>query len=680
MLNPLYPGGLFVERAPKFFLLSFILTLLAVTYGIAQHFDPVLFSKLPQDYQLYPRDAASEARVPVAGVVNAPDWKYVSVQVLRNGQLYQYRRAGIQYGANARGTFGTEATIKAERANYDFKVFLCKDADSTLLVTRTRIVSGDVYVLSGQSNATGFFGEGDTSMFCRTFGKITGNLNNYAYKAADTLWALSNMHSYDNGVGTMGFEIQKRLMEQSGIPNCLINAGYHWSSAYSHSLRTEGNPTDFNNGYGRMLYRARKAGVADAVKAYIFRQGESEAYGEGGNWEGFFDVLYKNLKMDFPGLQNLYVFQIDIIYHVSLIGTLIRDHQRRLPAMYPDITGIATVGTTGFDGLHYNREGNKQSGAELSRLMLRDFYASTDTVNIASPGLKKVFYNSAEKKSLTLVFDEGQDLKYPEPYQHPSGPVLDLKDFFYLDHQAGAVTAGKAEGNRITLDLKAPQSATKLNYLPPYLEQGSPYYPFTGPYITNARGMRAFTFFDVPIATALPGTVLTAQSRENGNVRLSWQPVSGAKAYILECKFGNAAGFALVAQVGGGIVEWLDEPGESAVPIIYRLVAVNDVAESVAPAYAEVAPTLILGTEKDPDAVFEIFPNPALRGEEVTINFARPQTGNVSLIGLNGQFLMNRKVLANPKSGLTVPKQVSGMHLIRFESNGRSFTKKLWIR
>lgn len=678
MLNTLLPGRL-SQRAATHCLLSLVLTLWSVTFSNAQRFNPVLFGKLPQDYQLYPRDAANQARVPIAGIVEAPDYKYVSVQVLRNGQPYQYRRAGIQYGANAKGSFSTEASIKAERANYDFKVFLCKDADSSLLVTRTRVVSGDVYILSGQSNSTGFFGEGDTSMFCRTFGRITGTLNTETYKEADTLWALSNMHSYNNGVGTMGFEIQKQLMEKSGIPNCLINAGYHWSSAYSHSQRTESNPADFNNGYGRMLYRARKAGVAHAVKAYIFRQGESEAYGEGGNWEGHFDVLRKNLKMDFPSLQKLYVFQIDIIYHPSLIGVLIRDYQRRLPTIYPDITSIATVGTTGFDGLHYNREGNRQSGTELSRLMLRDFYASGDTVNIASPNLKKAFYNSAEKKSLTLVFDEGQELKYPEPYKHQGGQILDLKDFFYFDHQAGAVASGKAEGNRVTLDLKTAQNAATLNYLPPYLEKESPYYPFTGPYITNAKGMRAFTFYDVPIASALPATSLTALNAEKGNIRLSWRPVSGAKGYVLERKMGDAAGYAPVARMSGSTVEWLDQPGESAVPILYRLIAINDEAESM-PAYAEVAPTLLLGVEQDAGDLFDIFPNPALHGEELTIRFARPQTGMISLIGLNGQLLMNRKIAGNAKSSFTIPKQVSGVHLIRFESNGRFFTKKLWVR
>ncbi|WP_342085835.1 sialate O-acetylesterase [Dyadobacter sp. OTU695] len=679
MLKTLYRSGLFIGKAARPLFLSIILTLLTVTFGIGQGFEPVRFGKLPQDYQLYPRDADNNAGVPIAGVVDAPGWKYVSVLVRRNDQSYQYRRAGVQYGADAKGVFGTEATIKAELANYDFQIFLCKDRDSTLLVTRSKVVSGDVYILSGQSNSTGFFGESDTSMFCRTFGTITENLNTFPYKEADTLWTLSNMHPYNNGVGTMGFEIQKQLMEKTGIPNCLINAGYHWSSAYSHSIRTENNPTDFTTGYGRMLYRARKAGVADAVKGYIFRQGESEAYGEGGNWEGHFDVLYKNLKKDFKSLQKLYVFQIDIIYWPSLVGTLIRDYQRRLPDMYPDIVSLATVGTAGFDGLHYNREGNKQGGSELSRLMLRDFYASADTNSISSPTLKKAFYNSSEKKSITLVFDRGQQLKYPDPYKHPSGPLMDLKDFFYLDHQAGAVTAGKAEGNRVILDLNAPQNAATLNYLPPYLEKDGPYYPFQGPYISNARGMRAFTFFNVPLASALDGTVLHAQNGENGSVRLSWQPVSGAEGYILERRFGDTGIFSPVARISAS-TEWDDEPGQSDLPIIYRLVAINDVSESATPAYAQVAPTLILGSEKEPGALFEIFPNPALRGEEVTINFARPQTGEISLITLKGQFLLNRKISGSSQSSLIAPKQISGVHLIRFNSGGKVFTKKLWIR
>jgi hypothetical protein len=680
VLKTLYQGGHLLRRTASTLSLSISLMLLVVTYSHGQRFYDVRFSKLPQDYQLYPRDNHNESVVPVAGIVEQAGWKYISVVVMRNNALFQYKRADIQYVGNEKGLFSTEAKIKAELANYDFRVFLCKDGDSTLIVTRSKVVSGDVYILSGQSNSTGFFGEADTSTFCRTFGKITKNLNNDPYDPADTLWAFSNMHSYNNGVGTMGLEIQKQLTEKSGVPNCLINAGYHWSSAYSHSLRTENNPADLTTGYGRMLYRAQKAGVANAVKAYIFRQGETEAYHEGGNWEGNFDVLYKNLKMDFRNLQKLYVFQIDVIYHPSPVGALIRDYQRRLPDIYSDITSIATVGTTGFDGLHYSREGNRQSGFELSRLMLRDFYGATETRNITSPNLKKAFFQSAEKKTLVLVFDEGQELKYPEPYKHQSGAVLEMKNFFYLNGQAGAVMGGKAEGNRIILDLNGSQNASTLHYLPLFVEKTDANYPFRGPYIANTAGMRAFTFFDVPISAALNTTVLDAKSVGNGQVTLSWKPVAGATGYILERKFGEEADFVAVARVSGSNTNWNDTPGDSPVQIIYRLVAVSDAAESAQPAYAEVAPTLILGTEKDPDAIFSVFPNPAVKGETVTITFVKPETGNMELVNLRGQHITGSSITGSKNTSFTVPRHTSGLHLIHFKSNDRSFTKKLWIR
>lgn len=680
MLTTLYPGGLLNGRTAASLLLPFILTLLAVTYSSGQRFNDVVFGKLPQDYQLYPRDQNSEAKIPLAGVVETGGWNYVSVQVQRNGQPFQYRRAAITYGAGAKGAFSTEATIRAERANYDFKVYLCKNNDSTLLVTRTRVVSGDVYILSGQSNSTGFFGESDTSMFCRTFGKITDNLNTAPYNAADTLWTLSNMHYYNNGVGTMGLEIQKQLMEKSGIPNCLINAGFHWSSAYAHSRRTEGNPTDFNTGYGRMLYRAQKAGVAGAVKAYIFRQGESEAYHEGGDWPGNFDVLYKYLKMDFPSLQKYYVFQIDIIYWPSLVGPLLRDYQRRLPDIYPDVVSLATVGTQGFDGLHYSREGNRQGGTELSRLMLRDLYAATDTSNINSPDIKKAFYHSAAKDKLTLVFDPGQQLIYPEPFKHPNGPVLDPKDFFLVGGQSGSVAAGRADGNRIVLDLTRSQNATTLHYLPLYVEQGGPWYPFLGPYVTNARGMRAFTFFDFPIGMALSIPTLAAKQEEAGPIRLTWAAVPEATGYVLERKMADATAFTPIARLQANALTWNDEPGETTGKITYRLFAFNNSTESAEPAYAEIAPSIVLGTEKEPGALFSIYPNPAQRGEEVTIRFPAATSGQISLLNMRGQSVSQKRITGSGESKLRTPELSSGMHLIRFRSGDRVFTRKLLIK
>lgn len=165
LLHKISPLRLFIFQC--FFL--FGITLSANT-ALAQRIAPVIFSKLPQDSQLYPRNAQSEATVPIAGIVETAGYNYLSVQVLRNNALQKYLRTDLKYDKGT-GSFSTETKIKAELANYNFRVYLCKGTDSTLIVERKNVVAGDVYVVSGQSNSTGFFTESDTSYFCRTFGK-----------------------------------------------------------------------------------------------------------------------------------------------------------------------------------------------------------------------------------------------------------------------------------------------------------------------------------------------------------------------------------------------------------------------------------------------------------------------------------------------------------------------------
>ena len=445
----------------------------------AQRFYSVVFTALPQDYQLYPRNDKNEASVPIKGYVEIPGYNYASVIVLRDNQPIRYLKAPITYDANGNGHFVTESTIKAELAEYDFKVYVCKTADSVLMVHRKSVVSGDVYLIAGQSNSLDFNDESALNKFCRTFGVITSTLNTDPYNPQDTLWALSNQSQYINEVGSMGFEIQKRLVDEYKIPSCLINAGAHWSSAAHYAFRNADNPTDLTTRYGRMLYRIQKAGVTQAIKSFIYRQGETEAYGEASDWEGNFEKFRTNLKSDLPNLKKIYVFQIDVIYHPTTTGALVRDYQRRLEKIHSDLQSLATVGTKGFDGLHYTPEGYQQNGAELFRLIARDFYAFTDTLGIGSPNPRKVFYNEA-KTELTIVYDKDQHIQYPGSYKPNSQVTLEMKDFFYLDNISGKIESGYADDNRVVLKLTGSQSAKTLDYLPPYLQKTEAIIPSPG--------------------------------------------------------------------------------------------------------------------------------------------------------------------------------------------------------
>ncbi|CAG4998896.1 hypothetical protein DYBT9275_02103 [Dyadobacter sp. CECT 9275] len=659
-------------------LLIILLSTSLCTSGFSQRFFSVVFNKLPQDYQLYPRDEKNEAKVPISGIVETLGYNYVSVQVLRNNTLLKYVKSELKYDGKGIGSFALETTIKAELAEYTFKVYACKTGDSTLVVTRNNVVSGDTYIIMGQSNSTGFFGESETDEYCRTFGRITDNLNTDPYKAADTLWSISNKEGYYNNVGTMGFEIQKQLSQKYGIPNCLISAGFHWSSAYSHAIRNEQNPTDFSTGYGRMLYRVQKAGLASSAKTFIYRQGETETYHEGSGWEENFGKLREHLKMDLPSLTKLYVFQIDIIYYPSPVGALIRDYQRRLPEIYSDVQSLATVGTQDFDGLHYGKGGNKQSGVELSRIIGKDFYGSQDTANIYSPAVKKIFYKTAEKKEIVLVFDEGQELVYPDAYKPNGNTTLDMKDFFYLDGSAGAVASGTVDQNRIILSLKSSQNASRLNYLPSYVTEGGAFYPYTGPYIKNKLGMRAFSFFEVSIGKALEVPVLRAEIQTPLAVALSWNSVADAGSYLLERKSEGESTYHTIARMGATVTTYTDAQAPLSGKITYRIKAINTISESGDYGIANVEVPVVTGIQ-EPGLNFLVFPNPVIKSENLTIQFSEPVTGTISLLDQTGQQLEGIQIRRSSEGNIHLKNLMPGFYIVSFVSEKKQLYKKIVV-
>ena len=478
---------------------TLILFILLCSSVKAQKYFATTFDKLPQNYQLYPRNDQNEALVPISGKIEEAGWDYFSVQIFRNKQLVGYQKAPVTY-TNSVGKFSfSSIKIKAEKAEYDFKIYAVRSKDSLSLTNRENIVSGDVYIISGQSNATVFFNDSRKNEFCRTFGKISGNWGIDNANPADTLWALSNQDAYNQGVGTMGFEFQQTILEKYGIPTCVINGGFNWSSMKQHATRTANNPADLTNGYGRMIYRIQKAGVTNSVKAMIYRQGETEAYGEGTDWGGNFDVYYKNLKTDLPSIKQIYLFQIDIIDFARPDAPQVRETQRKVADKYPDIQVVASVGTPGFDGLHYTPEGYIQNAQEFSRLVGRDFYNSTDTDNINAPNIKKAFFSNRDKTEITLQFDNGQELNWTDQVRNMS-----MKNQYYLNGINSIVSSGSASGNQVILKLLFPTTANSITYLPPLIPSKSPDFPYTGPYIKNKRGLRALSFYEFKIDPFIP--------------------------------------------------------------------------------------------------------------------------------------------------------------------------------
>lgn len=506
----------------RFLLITVLLCLLRPAIGWSQAV--VTLDQWPAHLQLYPRDETNQCAVPISGRASINEVKSVSLVVLRNQQRFQYTRLKVD---SLTGKFAFKPFIKAEKSEYSFQLFAHRPAgDSIQVAFRDSIVCGDVFLLTGQSNAVGRFTEkAYRSEFCRTFGVNNGDV---AYNPADTAWCLTNTTEGNNALWSV--ELQRMLNEQQGIPTAVINGAAGSTNITSHANRDASQPTNLGTLYGRLLYRAQKAGVAYKIRAMIWRQGEAEAANDPTVYVRLFPQLYSYWKQDYPTLEKIYHTQINILTDNVIRAGLLRDFQRRSKTIFGDNEPIATVGLPAYEGLHYSEAGYRQFGLELYRLVARDLYASSDTSNIQSPNLQRLFYSTLQQDEITMEFEPGQLMQWPADttITNPATSATykqSLSDFIYTDYPTGETSLIKSvtqQDNRLILKLNKPITAKTLTYLPSFYKDSQIGY-YVGPVIRNRRGMRALTFYQVPIAAPLAGTTaLRAVPVDTSAIKLSW--------------------------------------------------------------------------------------------------------------------------------------------------------------
>ncbi|MEY4541225.1 MAG: hypothetical protein RLZZ306_2982 [Bacteroidota bacterium] len=581
--------SIFVSTIPKilmkkYLLLPLFLFLSQLAFG--QRIYSVIFDNLPQDYQLYPRTDKNEAIVPISGQIELANWKYLSVVVLRDKQPYQYQRSEIKYNTKGDvGTFDLKPLIKSELAEYDFQIYASQAGkDSVLMAERKNIVAGDLFVITGQSNAVaygvGYLPYNFTNKYCRTFGLPKFGKE---YTQADTTWSNS-----DFTVGAWGLEIQRLILEKYKIPTCIINGGVPGTQIDLHQ-KNNNNPIDLGSIYGRLLYRVQKTKAINKVKAIFFWQGENDIFeNEPDSWGDKFDKLFSSWRKDYTSTNKFYVFQINIVAFKKYGSGTQRDYQRRIQDIYaPFVESISTVGNFGYDGGHYTNEGYFQFGRECFNRIERDFYGVKSTINISSPSIKKAFYTSPQKNEIALVFDEGQEMVWKSDtiLKSDDGTTISqfAKNYFYLASKGGLVISGKADKNKIILTLNGSSDFRKITYLPPYFpfDDTEKRRIFGGPFLQNKSQVKALSFQDFIIdetdisqPTKLATPELGFTTTTFNSVTLAWKPVDGATKFVLE-RDSSGLGFKVLANIKGSELSYFDQELTPNTKYNYRIKAEN---------------------------------------------------------------------------------------------------------
>ena len=465
----------------------------------------ISMSQVPNYFQFYPRDASDSATVKFRGNVVKSGYDTANLMVYKNDTLWKTYSSPLSYASGV-AALNFDSRIKAELSEYNFSIHLKNSTTDTAVFYQSNIVAGDVYVVNGQSNSIASSSLSDYSNdFVRSFGSNTAFSDG---DPADTFWGRATGANFVNyAAGSWGIVLGQRLKEKEKIPICILNQGVGGTPVQFH-LRDDSNPENQSTSYGRLLYRMRKAGIDKGLKAILWYQGESNSLP---GYSYAYHTLYNSWKKDYPNIAHLYIVQI----HTGCGGgNQMREELRGLADTIPNASAMSTGNLPSHDGCHYYLngviDGYDSLGLHLYRLVEKDFYHSTDTLNIAPPNIKKAFYSSANYREISILFREkNAGLKWTRDTS-----ILDLtnnyfkfniRHAFYLDKNFGHVSKVSVSGDTLKLSLDTNTRFSRMTYIPDTYYENT-YSVYEGPWLVNKRGIGALTFDNFPIDTFIPPT------------------------------------------------------------------------------------------------------------------------------------------------------------------------------
>ncbi|GAA2071461.1 hypothetical protein GCM10009780_03580 [Actinomadura alba] len=438
--------------------------------------DLVSLTAAPKDRELYPRDAAGGASVPVSGRVTDNRVKVVQLWVSTGG------RSRVHAAPVRNGAFTLAPRITAGLHAYDLRLRAVGAGVDREVAHWTDIVSGDAYVIQGQSNAQAarYVGDsaGEESPYLRSFGSSTTDAT---LSGADRVWhyATGDVTYQSGSAGQWAIRMGRKMVDTYKVPVALIN-GAHGGQPIAFFQRNDGDPDAIATNYGRLRQRLTAAGILGDIRGVLFYQGESDNDNAAVHVAGFTSLL-EDWRSDFganiPGGSKYYTYQVRTSPCGNSTTINLRDAQRRMGDTL-GVTVLSTNGLSGHDGCHYAWvDGYREMGDHTFAVVARDLYGGP-SAGVAPPNPQSAAFSNADHSQVTV------QLRSTDPLTVDPGSEAD----FQIDGSTVKVTSVAYEaGGKLVLTLSGPATgATGVSYLA-HLR--------SGPWITNAvgAGLLAFT-------------------------------------------------------------------------------------------------------------------------------------------------------------------------------------------
>ena len=429
--------------------------------------------------QLYSRDlATNQAIVPVSGTVLIPNFSRIHLVVTQDGFPWSTAVADLDY-SNGAPSFSFAPTIEAGFHDYAFELLLDKTGQTQQIGLVNYVACGDAFLINGQSNAVAadYHAEGmanvDQSRWVRSFGSATFSsidvINDQSWHLAEGL------KLYERGsVGAWGLRAARLISDRYQIPIALINGAVGGTLVNQHS-RDDSDPENLQTIYGRLLYRARKAGIDQSVRGILWHQGESDAQTLPADYSFLWDKLRNDWLWDYPALEQIFVFQIRT--GCGGLNIEIRELQRTSGDFYPDVTVLPTAGIDGHDGCHFRYSGYREMGTWMAGAIAKVLYGESISAEKIPPNILEARFTSSARDEIELAFRLPAQTLILDP---------NIEDYFTLGSGVPeTIVSAVALPGKIILQLSGNTTATEITY------RG---HKSDGPWIRNSAGVGAFTF------------------------------------------------------------------------------------------------------------------------------------------------------------------------------------------
>ena len=473
-----------------------LLTLAAPLFAQAQIAN---YTFLPKNKQLYQRSLTTDsAVVRIAGQVVLAGFDSAIVRITYPAGI-QTLRQKLNYTAGV-ASFNFLPKIKAQLFNHNFQVIFKSSTSSFVDKTITEVVSGDSYLLFGQSNAVASFALSlETSAayknsFLRSFG-TTNHLDTNLIRN-DLNWYEAEGDNQSSGgvVGQWGLVMAKKLSDARQIPIAVIN-GSVGGRSISYFQRKNTNPFDIATNYGRLLYRSKEANLQNNYRAVLFYQGESDGFNNypAASYVAAFDTLYNALKNNYPSIQKIYVVQVRQLQfivgssscNINAETLVIAECQRNLPNTYADVNVLSVSGIERHDGCHFKFiNGYEKLGTDAAAKILKDLYNTPNTPNIEPPNIKRIYFANLAKSQVVLEMKSTTDNLVWQ-----SGSQI---NFRFEGSGVPNVVSGYASGRNYILNLSSGFTTNPANI-------SHVGHAGVGPSPVNGNGIGLLRFYNQPI-------------------------------------------------------------------------------------------------------------------------------------------------------------------------------------